>query len=459
LARGAGGAISEGMTDLLEIALRNLDRLIRLVDDLLDLSRIESGRVAMNLTSVTLAEAVQRAVDAVEAFARDREMRIELEESDPDVAVTADADRLQQVIVNLISNAVKFSPVNGRVGLRWWVDDGHAVLRITDEGPGIPAQQLETIFDKFRQLEQSATRKYGGAGLGLAISRTIMKELGGALWAESEEGEGSQFFVKLRLATPKAIVVPEAAPLAEGVRSVLLVERDGDLRRLFRAQFEADGWEVIVAESGAAALGETERDGFGLVVVGVELGDMHGLEFLRQLRSSPASVDLPALLVGPGGEASRAVAYGADGWMEGDADQLTAEAERLLGRPRRRVVLLIEDDPAVRTGLARGLRLAGFACLEAASGEVAVGLARARVPDIVLTDVQVPGKDGLEVLRDFRADPKLANVPAIVVTGHATPETLKAIGSLKASFLSKPFGVKTVLEEVRRMVGPSAAAN
>ncbi len=459
LARGAGGAISEGMTDLLEIALRNLDRLIRLVDDLLDLSRIESGRVAMNLTSVTLAEAVQRGVDAVEAFAGDREMRIEVEESDPDLLVSADADRLQQVIVNLISNAVKFSPPGGRVGLSWWRQDAHAVLEISDQGPGIPAHQLETIFDKFRQLEQSATRKYGGAGLGLTISRTIMKELGGTLWAESEEGKGSRFFVKLRLTSRKAEVAEEAAPVEGGLRSVLLVERDADLRRLFRAQFEAEGWEVAVSESGADALSKAEEGGVGVVVVGLELGDMHGLDFLRELRASPASVDVPALLVGPGGEASRAVAYGADGWVDGDADNVLAEAERLVSRPRRRVVLLIEDDPAVRTGLARGLRLAGYACLEAANGEVAVDLAHRRVPDVVLTDVQIPGKDGLEILRGFRADPQLANVPAIVVTGHATPETLKTIHSLNASFLSKPFGVKTVLEEVERLIGTTASPN
>jgi CheY-like chemotaxis protein len=333
------------------------------------------------------------------------------------------------------------------------------VLEISDQGPGIPAHQLETIFDKFRQLEQSATRKYGGAGLGLTISRTIMKELGGALWAESEEGKGSRFFIKLRLTAGKAAVEERAAPVAVGLRSVLLVERDADLRRLFRAQFEAVGWEVAVAENGSDALDRAEKDGVGLVVVGLELGDMHGLEFLRQLRSSPVCVDVPALLVGPGGEASRAVAYGADGWVEGDADRLLAEAERLVTRPRRRVILLIEDDPAVRTGLARGLRLAGYACLEAASGEVAVDLAHARVPDVVLTDVQIPGKDGLEVLRDFRADPDLANVPAIVVTGHATPETLKTISSLKARFLSKPFGVKTVLEEVGRLIGTTAQAN
>jgi signal transduction histidine kinase len=112
----------------------------------------------------------------------------------------ADPDRLEQVIINLLSNAIKFSPPEGRVGLCWRTDPEFAVLEVSDEGPGIPADQLETIFEKFRQLERSATRTHGGAGLGLAISQTIVEHFGGDLWAESEEGCGSRFFVRLRLA-------------------------------------------------------------------------------------------------------------------------------------------------------------------------------------------------------------------------------------------------------------------
>nr|NIN71401.1 GAF domain-containing protein [Gemmatimonadota bacterium]NIO31101.1 GAF domain-containing protein [Gemmatimonadota bacterium] len=153
LTRGAAGAIAEGTSELVEIALRNLDRLIRLVDDLLDLSRIESGRVVTKLEPIAIDEAAARAIDAVEAFAEEQGVSIEQEESDPETLVVADADRLQQVIVNLLSNAVKFSPSGGRVRLSWWKQSEQAVLRITDEGPGIPADQLEEIFEKFRQLE------------------------------------------------------------------------------------------------------------------------------------------------------------------------------------------------------------------------------------------------------------------------------------------------------------------
>jgi CheY-like chemotaxis protein len=207
-----------------------------------------------------------------------------------------------------------------------------------------------------------------------------------------------------------------------------------------------------VTGSGAAALGWA-RGGVGFIVVAVELEDMHGLEFLQRLRGSAAAVDIPALLFGPGSDTAQAVAFGADGWLAGDADRLLEEGDRLVATPRRRIILIIEDDPAVRMGLARGLRRAGYACLEAASGERGLELARKRTPDLVLTDMHVPGKDGLMVLREFRADPKLADVPAIVVTGHAVQDQKDAIAALQAQFISKPLGTALVLREIERLLG------
>jgi signal transduction histidine kinase len=198
LGKGVAGEVTEEMREFLGIALRNLERLIRLVDDLLDLSRIESGRLVTNVEPVALARVVTGAVDAVRGYSEARGARLEVTEGEP-VTVTADGDRLEQVIVNLLSNAVKFSPTGGRVGLRWWLEDGQAVLEVSDEGPGIPAAQLETVFERFRQLGDTFARRSGGVGLGLAISRKIIEQFGGSLWVESDEGEGARFFVRLEV--------------------------------------------------------------------------------------------------------------------------------------------------------------------------------------------------------------------------------------------------------------------
>lgn len=454
LTKGAGGAITSETRNLLEIALRNLDRLIRMVDDLLDLSRIESGRVVEQFESVSLEDAANKAIDAVAGFAQDRGVAISLGEFESGTMVLADSDRLQQVFVNLLSNAVKFSPEDGKVTLGWWDQGDNCVIEIADEGPGIAADHLEEIFDKFRQLEKTATRKHGGAGLGLAISRKIVEQLGGDLWAESEEGRGSRFFVRLR--RTHTAPVPSADPVRREIvqRSVMVVEKDSDLQHLFRAQFEEEGWQVAVLSRGSEVLAQAEAAEPGLITVGLELEDMHGLEFLQRLRSSPATINTPALLVGPGGDAAQAIAYGADAWVVGDAEDVVAQAERLVSSERRRFVLLIEDDPAVRVGLARGIRRGGYSCLEVASGEEGLQIARERKPDLLITDFQVPGKDGLSLLKDIRDDASLADVPAIVVTGHPNPEAVEAINSLQASFVPKPFSTSLVLREIERMIGP-----
>lgn len=450
LLRGAAGALSEGARDLLEIGLRNLERLIRLVDDLLDLSRIESGQVVARLTSTPLQETLQRALDAVTGFAHEREVRIDVGGAHEEVHVLADSDRLQQVVVNLLSNAVKFSPENTRVGLRWRRRGSGIVVEISDEGPGIPRDQLEVIFDKFHQLERTSTRKYGGAGLGLAISRTIIEQFGGKLWAESTPGQGSTFYVRLQLAPQTARDPRRELPNERRAARVLLVESDPDRRHLWSAEFEASGWSVAVASEGSDALANLDEHRPHVLIVGGELADMHGLEFLQRLRSSPSTVDIPAVLAGPTVEADQAVAYGADGFCTGDGEALVLKASEMLGGGRRRVVLLVEDDPAVRAGVARGLRRSGYACLEAASGEVALEMAGRRAPDLIMTDIQIPGTDGLELLRRFRADARLARVPAIVVTGHMTPGIANEARSLGARFLPKPFAITEILREIDR---------
>ncbi len=200
LGKGAAGTVTQQMQKFLDIALRNLQRLIRLVDDLLDLSRVANGRSKPTLVPVSIKEATDRAVEAVRGSIQERDVKLERDRPAKSMLVKGDADGLVQVVVNLLSNAVKFSPRGGRVTLGWRKDGDFAVLEISDEGPGLPADMLETIFDKFLQLDGSSTRRHEGVGLGLHISQIIVEDFGGRIWAESEDGQGSRFFVRLALA-------------------------------------------------------------------------------------------------------------------------------------------------------------------------------------------------------------------------------------------------------------------
>src|SRR3989454_86252 len=200
LLAGAAGPRDASARELLEIAVRNADRMIRLINDLLDLSRLEAGRMEFQLEPVPLADGVAAGLETVAAFAQEPGVTLATEPPAEPQVVLGGRDRLVQVIVNLVSNAIKFSPRGGRVTVRWWSENGFAVTEVADQGPGIPADQLQAVFEPFRQLDSSTTREHGGAGLGLAISQGIVDALGGKLWAESVLGAGSRFFVRLPLA-------------------------------------------------------------------------------------------------------------------------------------------------------------------------------------------------------------------------------------------------------------------
>jgi signal transduction histidine kinase len=208
LLAGAAGPLEARARELLDIGVRNIDRLIRLVGDLLDLSRIQAGRMELHPEPVSLEQAVEFGVETVRAFAADQAVKIELRPPPEPVWVLGTQDRLVQVIVNLVSNAIKFSSQGARVMIRWWREDDWAIVEVTDEGPGIPADKLRTIFEPFKQLDSSSTRGHGGAGLGLTISQDIVQALGGELWAESEVGKGSRFFVRLAVTAEAAARSP-----------------------------------------------------------------------------------------------------------------------------------------------------------------------------------------------------------------------------------------------------------
>jgi signal transduction histidine kinase/CheY-like chemotaxis protein/HPt (histidine-containing phosphotransfer) domain-containing protein len=449
---GAAGALEPSARELLEIAARNSDRLIALVNDLLDLSRIEAGHVQMKLEPVSLGDAIRASIEMVGAFAAERGVSVAIQPPDSEVEVMAARDRTIQVLVNLLSNAVKFSPRETQVRARWWREAAEAVIEVADQGLGIPADKLETVFEPFTQLASSTTREQGGAGLGLTISRGIVQALGGRIWVESQLGQGSRFYVRLPLATAPVAPRPRRLPKhAPRDATLLVIQSDPDWQRLCKAAFSAEGWRVVQAKTGEEGLAHLNSARVDLIVVGLELSDTHGLAVLEQIRTSPRNCDVPTLIVGEG-DVAHVVEYGADAWSSGEARHLVESARRLLAAPLRPSVLFVEDDPAVRDSIRKVLRRSGYACLIASDPRQALDLLRIRRPALLITDIRMPETDGLSFLKSLRADPLLSDLPAIVLSGYVAPGIPEQVAALSASLLRKPVDLSELLAEIRALI-------
>ena len=323
---GAAGEVAPTTRDLLRIAHQNTERLIRLINDILDIEKLESGHLVLRRERCDLAVIARTTIAALDAYAAEHEVGVVLDPTPAEpIVVVADADRLVQVATNLVSNAVKFSPKGATVRVGVAQADGTARLTVTDSGPGIPVEFQSRIFGRFQQADGSGSRSHGGTGLGLAIVRSITELHGGSVRFEPAAGSGTTFIVELPAEAPAA---PAAASAARGDR-ILLVDADPDMRRILEALCAPLG-EVVAAaslEEGWRIASETRFD----AVVADPAGHPEGLAFLRRLRALPRFDGVP-VLVFSGRE------YGA-----GDLEGITLAATHTFVKSRDR-----ETDLAMR---------------------------------------------------------------------------------------------------------------
>jgi PAS domain S-box-containing protein len=283
----------------LAIIERNARRQARLIEDVLDISRITSGKLTLKVTGVSVAEVVANAVEAVAAAAAAKGIRIR-SDADPALVMLADGDRLQQAVWNLLANSVKFTPAKGEVSVVARRDGSHVHISVTDDGEGISADALPFIFEPFRQADTSTTRRHGGLGLGLAIVRQLVAAHGGTIEAKSEgPGRGATFVITLparaAVATVRTTVPPDAAadppeatPRLDGL-NVLVVDDEEDARGIIERILVEHGATVRIAETGKEALEQIAAKKADAVVSDIGMPEMDGYAFVRAMRAMPAA--------------------------------------------------------------------------------------------------------------------------------------------------------------------------
>jgi CheY-like chemotaxis protein/anti-sigma regulatory factor (Ser/Thr protein kinase) len=289
---------------ILQIAKSNTERLVRMINDMLDLERLSSGKETLAIADADIAVILRQAAEMVRNLSDEAAVELTVGSADGLGAVPCDTDRVAQVLTNYLGNAIKFSPKGGRVELTCERRLGLVRFEVSDQGQGIPADQLERIFERFHQVDSSDRRQAGGTGLGLTISRHIADQHGGRAWAESELGVGSRVYLDLP-DTVHGIVSPPD-PEGDGAvattgeaptgRWVLVVEDDPDLSQILRTSFERHGIRVERAATGRAAIARIGHSLPTLVVLDIQLPDGDGFAVSDALRADPDGRNVPIVV-------------------------------------------------------------------------------------------------------------------------------------------------------------------
>jgi signal transduction histidine kinase len=292
LVGGKAGELPVRARELLQIAMTNTERLIRLINDILDVERMEAGEAALRREPLRLRAIVESTLTALEAFAREHSVTLAITSGPADAELIGDPDRLTQVLTNLISNAVKFSPAGAAVEVDLAPAEEGVMLRVRDHGPGIPAEFASRIFGRFQQAGGADQRRGGGTGLGLNIARGLVERHGGRIGYEAAEGGGTIFWVWL----PAIAVGEEPTPTsADARRAVLLIEDDASMREVLVALVEPIA-RAIAVPSGEAAFEVLETEPVSVIVLDLVLPGMDGFTFSRRLRQDPRLRRLPVIL-------------------------------------------------------------------------------------------------------------------------------------------------------------------
>ena len=338
---GAAGPFSADARELLDIARSNTDRLVRVINQILDMMLLERGQALIRPVPMPLATAAERSLRAVAASAQAAGVEIRLRIPADLPNVLGDARRVEQVFVNLLGNAIKYSTRGQEVVIAASAEGDSAHVFIKDSGCGMSSDFLDRLFTKFEHAEGSLTRETQGMGLGLAICRHIVQAHGGRIWAESKEGAGSTFHFTLPLSV-SAVQAPEPPPApafrdtSGAPRLVLVIDNDEDVTRILSYIFETQGHQVICAHSGNEAVELAQKHRPDLITLDLNLPDIDGFEVLRLLRAADESSHIPVICISVRPDVRLALALGADFCMEKplDIDRLRELSGKALAQVR-----------------------------------------------------------------------------------------------------------------------------
>ena len=445
--------------------------LLSLINEVLDFSKVEAGKVTLQFEPFSVSEMIGDIASTCAPLAEQNSNRLTIDGIDDDVMMVSDVTKTRQVLLNLLSNACKFTS-DGQVWLRVQPHEDDSMLRfdVEDTGIGMTDEQLRKVFVAFEQADASTSREYGGTGLGLAITRHYCQMLGGRIEVESTPGEGTTFTVLLPLepgeANRRQSGLGESSSFFEdddlagdehdSSPTVLVIEDDPACQQLLARSLRAEGYAVVVADDGQQALQVARQCDPVAITLDVMMPKVNGWEVLRKLRADEQFCDVPVILVTMLDERRRGVALGADEVLVKPVDRsrlLELIKEYEAGQvDDAGTCLIVEDDQPTRELMRRVLEGQGWQVVEAENGRVGIEQAERVTPDLVMLDLMMPEVDGFGFLSQFRSDRQFVDVPVIICTAkELTGEEVQQLQRQATTVIEKSgWAPGQILAEVRR---------
>jgi signal transduction histidine kinase/CheY-like chemotaxis protein len=455
---GDAGEVNEIQQEFLGIVKENSDRLVDLINDMLDISRIESGRIRLKIEPMSVSDSIEGAIDTFRAVLQQTGRKIESKVPDNLPLVAADRDRVGRVLINLVSNALKYSPEGGDVTLSATLSNSHVTISVKDRGMGISREDQKKLFTKFYRVDSALTREIGGTGLGLSITKSIIELLGGEVGVKSKVGHGSTFWFTLPVAPGDLVRTPSLEAPEHIGGTVLVIDQDPDVADLIATYLVKRGYEVVKAHTAESALATAIRVRPRAITLDVILGDSDGFELMQRLKDHPETADIPIVVLSIICDEGRSCRLGAANYLEKPIDQkrLYEILDPIVGALDTPLALVVDDDHSVVKVLTQTLRRRGFTVASAYDGAEALASIAQNRPDIVLTDLRMPKMDGYEVIRRVKTTPEWADIPIVVMTAHRIDASRMDILSMASGMLDKPFSPEAIAEKVEALLDSRA---
>jgi signal transduction histidine kinase/DNA-binding response OmpR family regulator len=459
----------QGLSDLQKIRAAG-KHLLSLINNILDLSKIEAGKMDLYFETFPVAEMVQEVVSTIQPLVEKNANTLKMECPADLGAMRADLTKVRQGLFNLLSNACKFTrkgTVTLRIvrettdGIRW------ILFHVSDTGIGMTPEQMGKLFQAFTQADSSTTRQFGGTGLGLDITRKFCRMMGGDVTVTSEPGKGSTFTIRLPVEpikptepSPATAASRASSKAAAGEAIVLAVDDDPNSRELITRTLEKEGFHVRTAANGPDALRLARELKPDVITLDVMMPEMDGWAVLSQLKADPILHSIPVVMLTMVDQKEMGYALGVSDYLVKpiDRDRLAGVLERFRGDKKSPTVLVVEDDTFTRQMTCQMLQKEGCRAREAANGRVALEQLAESCPDLILLDLMMPEMDGFTFVDEMQKKPEWRSIPVVVVTAKdLTAEDRRRLNGYVEKIIRKgPPGKDELIRALHQILGKPA---